>query len=42
MARGIDTRIGLEDTVAGPDGERAAGNEALVRAARALGAGCSQ
>jgi uncharacterized protein (DUF849 family) len=37
--RGIDTRIGLEDTVAGPDGERAAGNEALVRAARALGAG---
>jgi uncharacterized protein (DUF849 family) len=39
VARGIDTRIGLEDTVAGPDGERAAGNEALVRAARALGAG---
>ena len=39
VARGIDTRIGLEDTVDGPDGERAAGNEALVRAARALGAG---
>jgi uncharacterized protein (DUF849 family) len=39
VRRGIDTRIGLEDTVAGPDGDRAAGNEALVRAARALGAG---
>jgi uncharacterized protein (DUF849 family) len=39
VARGIDTRVGLEDTVAGPDGARAAGNEALVRAARALGAG---
>jgi len=38
IRRGIDTRIGLEDTVAGPDGARA-GNEALVRAARALGAG---
>jgi uncharacterized protein (DUF849 family) len=39
VRRGIDTRVGLEDTVAGPDGDRAAGNEALVRAARALGAG---
>jgi uncharacterized protein (DUF849 family) len=39
IRRGIDTRIGLEDTVAGPDGARADGNEALVRAARALGAG---
>jgi uncharacterized protein (DUF849 family) len=37
--RGIDTRIGLEDTVDGPDGSRADGNEALVRAARDLGAG---
>jgi uncharacterized protein (DUF849 family) len=39
IRRGIDTRIGLEDTVAGPDGARAGGNEALVRAARELGAG---
>ena len=39
IRRGIDTRIGLEDTVDGPDGARTAGNEALVRAARALGAG---
>jgi uncharacterized protein (DUF849 family) len=37
--RGLDTRIGLEDTLVGPDGERTAGNEALVRAARELGAG---
>jgi uncharacterized protein (DUF849 family) len=37
--RGLDTRIGLEDALHGPDGERAAGNEALVRAARGLGAG---
>jgi uncharacterized protein (DUF849 family) len=39
IRRRIDTRIGLEDTVAGPDGARAGGNEALVRAARQLGAG---
>jgi uncharacterized protein (DUF849 family) len=39
IRRGIDTRIGLEDTVEGPDGARAEGNEALVRAARDLGAG---
>jgi uncharacterized protein (DUF849 family) len=39
VARGIETRIGLEDTVDGPDGERAGDNAALVRAARALGAG---
>jgi uncharacterized protein (DUF849 family) len=39
IRRGIDTRIGLEDTVAGPDGARMLGNEALVRAARELGAG---
>lgn len=39
IRRGIDTRIGLEDTVDGPNGARADGNEALVRAARDLGAG---
>jgi uncharacterized protein (DUF849 family) len=39
IRRGIDTRIGLEDTVAGPDGARTSGNEALVLAARELGAG---
>jgi uncharacterized protein (DUF849 family) len=39
IRRGIDTRIGLEDTVDGPDGARTDGNEALVRAARELGAG---
>jgi uncharacterized protein (DUF849 family) len=38
IRRGIDTRVGLEDTVAGPDGARTDGNEALVRAARDLGA----
>lgn len=37
--RGFDTRIGLEDTLYEPNGERTAGNEALVRAARELGAG---
>jgi uncharacterized protein (DUF849 family) len=39
IRRGLDTRIGLEDTLVGPDGERAAADEALVRAARELGAG---
>jgi uncharacterized protein (DUF849 family) len=39
VRRGIDTRIGLEDTLYEPNGERTAGNEALVRAARELGAG---
>ncbi|MHB8648234.1 MAG: 3-keto-5-aminohexanoate cleavage protein [Thermomicrobiales bacterium] len=39
IQRGLDTRIGLEDTLYEPSGERTAGNEALVRAARALGAG---
>lgn len=39
VRRGIATRIGLEDTQYGPDGARTAGNEALVRAARQLGAG---
>jgi uncharacterized protein (DUF849 family) len=37
--RGLDTRIGLEDTLFGPNGEQTTGNEALVRAARELGAG---
>ncbi len=36
VRRGIDTRVGLEDTLLGPDGRPAAGNEALVRAARSL------
>jgi uncharacterized protein (DUF849 family) len=39
VRRGLDTRIGLEDTLVGPDDEWVAGNEALVRAARELGAG---
>lgn len=39
IRRGVDTRIGLEDTLYEPNGERTAGNEALVRAARNLGAG---
>jgi uncharacterized protein (DUF849 family) len=39
VRRGIATRIGLEDTQYEPNGARTAGNEALVRAARALGAG---
>jgi uncharacterized protein (DUF849 family) len=38
VRRGIDTRIGLEDTLNGPGGESTAGNESLVRAARELGA----
>jgi uncharacterized protein (DUF849 family) len=39
VRRGIDTRIGLEDTIYEPSGEPTAGNAALVRAARRLGAG---
>ena len=39
VRRGIDTRIGLEDTIYEPGGERTTGNEALVRVARRLGAG---
>lgn len=39
VRRGLDTRVGLEDTLVGPGGERASGNEALVRAACELGAG---
>ena len=38
VRRDLDSRIGLEDTLCGPDGERTTGNEALVRAARELGA----
>ena len=39
VRRGLDTRIGLEDTMSEPTGERTTGNESLVRAARELGAG---
>lgn len=39
VRRGIDTRVGFEDTLYGPDGELASGNVTLVRAARELGAG---
>lgn len=39
IRRRLDTRIGLEDTLHGPGGERTTGNDALVRAARELGAG---
>jgi uncharacterized protein (DUF849 family) len=42
IRRGIDTRIGLEDTVYEPNGEFTTGNEALVQAARAMGAGGSE
>jgi uncharacterized protein (DUF849 family) len=38
VRRGVDTRVGLEDTLHGRDGALVAGNEALVRAARELGA----
>jgi uncharacterized protein (DUF849 family) len=39
VRRGIDTRIGLEDTLLGPDGNPVSGNADLVRAAVDLGAG---
>jgi uncharacterized protein (DUF849 family) len=39
IRRGLDTRVGLEDTRHDPNGQRTNGNEALVAAARALGAG---
>ena len=39
VRRGLDTRIGFEDTVHGPGGQQATGNEALVQAAHKLGAG---
>ncbi|MFQ3545020.1 3-keto-5-aminohexanoate cleavage protein [Halobacillus rhizosphaerae] len=37
--RGLDTRIGLEDTLYGPDGEFVEGNKSLVQAAFNLGLG---
>jgi uncharacterized protein (DUF849 family) len=42
IRRGVDTRVGLEDTVYEPNGERTSGNAALVRAARAWGAGATK
>jgi uncharacterized protein (DUF849 family) len=39
VRRGLDTRVGLEDTVLEPDGRPTAGNAALIGAARTLGAG---
>jgi uncharacterized protein (DUF849 family) len=39
VSRGIDTRIGLEDTLQEADGETTSGNSALVRSAVRLGAG---
>ncbi len=39
VRRGVDTRIGFEDTLTLPDGAVAPSNASLVRAARALGAG---
>ena len=38
VRRGIDTRIGLEDTIYEPNGELTTRNAALVRAANRLGA----
>jgi uncharacterized protein (DUF849 family) len=38
VRRGVDTRVGLEDTQQDPDGERTPGNAALVRAAHELDA----
>jgi uncharacterized protein (DUF849 family) len=35
VRRGLDTRVGLEDTVHDPDGKPTTGNEALIRAATA-------
>ncbi len=40
--RGIDTRIGLEDTFRGPDGRVTSGNEELVRVASKMLAGPSR
>ncbi|GGS14789.1 MULTISPECIES: 3-keto-5-aminohexanoate cleavage protein [Streptomyces] len=36
VALGVDTRVGLEDTLYLPDGSPARGNAPLVRAARGL------
>jgi len=41
VRRGIDTRVGFEDTVLLPGGQRAGSNAELVQAARDLGAGGS-
>jgi uncharacterized protein (DUF849 family) len=41
VRRGVDTRIGMEDTLRLPDGTLAQDNADLVRAARDLGAGQS-
>jgi uncharacterized protein (DUF849 family) len=38
VRRGLDTRIGLEDTLCLPDGSPAEDNAALVAAAVAIGA----
>jgi uncharacterized protein (DUF849 family) len=42
VRRGIDTRVGFEDTLLLPDGRPAASNADLVRAAYELGAGVAQ
>jgi uncharacterized protein (DUF849 family) len=39
IRRGIDTRVGFEDTLLLPDGQRAASNADLVRVAYEIGAG---
>jgi uncharacterized protein (DUF849 family) len=39
IVRGVDTRVGFEDTLLLPDGRPAGSNADLVAAARALGAG---
>jgi uncharacterized protein (DUF849 family) len=39
IRRGIDTRVGFEDTLVLPDGQRAASNADLVRVAYEIGAG---
>lgn len=39
VRRGLDTRVGLEDTLLLPDGSPASGNAELVATARSLGAG---
>jgi uncharacterized protein (DUF849 family) len=36
VRRGLDTRVGLEDTQYDPDGERVSSNQALVRCARRI------
>jgi uncharacterized protein (DUF849 family) len=41
IRRGLDTRIGLEDTIHEPNGELTSGNEALVYSAQNLAAGIS-